>query len=289
MGRRSKNYNIEGQLTLFDLDIYNKQHQSPDDFLELLRHENVKLYRTKTIKAGNQLECEIFPLFNPQEKIRAKEHEKSREAQKNLNHKNTKKNITRLSNANFTSSDYWGTFGYDDNNLPATPEEALKDVKNFLRRLARLHKKQGLEFKYIYVTEFKHDGDVVRAHHHIMMSGGISRDEIESKWNGGAYPQTRRLRVKHDCGLNGIANYLAKGKSYERFWGHSKGLKQPKIDIADKKITKRRAEKIAWDENCVPEIFEKLYKDYAFRSVEVKRSDFVSGVYIYVQMYKRKE
>jgi len=287
MKRRNKKLNIEGQLSLFDLDIYNEKYQSPDDFLELLRHDNVKLYRTKTIKAGNQLECEIFPLFNPQEKIRAKEHAKSREAQKNLNHKNTKKRITRLSNVNFSSDDYWGTFGYDDGNLPASPQDARNDVRNYLRRIARLYKKQGKEFKYIYVTEFKHDGEDIRVHHHIIMSGGVSRDEIEDKWNGGAYPQTRRLRVKHDCGLNGLANYLAKGTKYERFWGHSKYLKEPQIDFADKKISKRRAEKIALNENNVPELFEKMYKDYIFKSKEVKRSDFVSGVYIYVQMYKR--
>jgi hypothetical protein len=287
MKRRKKHFSIEGQLSFFDLDIYKEKHETPDDILELMRHENVKLYRTKTIKAGNQLECEIFPVFKCHEKIRLKEHIKSREAQKNLNHKNTKKNITRLSNANFTSYDFWGTFGYDEGNLPDSPKAAQNDIRNYIRRISALYKKHNLDFKYIYVTEFKRGGDDVRCHHHVIMSGGISRDEIENKWKGGAYPQTRRLRVKDDCGLNGLANYLAKGTNYERCWGHSKGLKKPDISIANKKITKRRAERIALNENDAPEIFEKLYKDYVYRSHEVKRSDFVSGVYIYVQMYKR--
>ena len=287
MSRKRKNYDIEGQLSFFDLDIFNDKFSTPDDVLECLRHCDVTSYRTKTIKAGNQLECEIFPILNPQEKIRVKEHIKSRDAQKNLNHKNTKKNITRLANANFTSKDLWGTFGYDDNNYPESPEAARKDFRNYIRRLARIYKKRGLEFKYIYVTEFKQNGEDVKCHHHIIMSGGISRDEIENAWKGGAYPQTRRLRVKDDCGLNGLANYLAKGTNYERFWGHSKGLKKPDIYFADKKITKRRAEKIALNENDVKEHFEKLYKGYSYRTHEVKRSDFVAGVYIYVQMFKR--
>jgi hypothetical protein len=285
---RKKHQNIEGQLSFFDLDIYSSPEDSTDDIIELLRHKDVKLYRTRTIKAGNQLECEIYPVFNPQAEIRVKRFE-SREAQKKLNHKNTKKNITRKANANFTSSDMWGTFGYDDDSLPDSPESARKDMTNYLRRLSRLYKKHNKEFKYIYVTEFKQDGDVVRCHHHVMISGGIGRDELESKWRGGNYPQVRRLRVKHDCGLDGLANYLAKGTSYERFWGCSTNLRKPDVFVADKKITKRRAERIAMEKNTAPELFEKIYSNYAFRDISVKRSNFVSGVYIYVKMYKKDE
>jgi hypothetical protein len=72
-------------------------------------------------------------------------------------------------------------------------------------------------------------------------------------------------------------------------WGHSTNLKTPVPTVADRKISKRQAERIAVDENAAPEIFERACTGYTFRSIEVKRSEWVAGVYIYVQMYKRRQ
>lgn len=288
MPRRNRKFiNCEGQLSFFDIDVFGEEI-SIDDKLELFRHGDVKNYVTKTIKHGELLDCEIFPDLNAKGINHLKEKKPSSEAQEKLNHNNVKKNITRYANQNFTSADIWGTFGYDDPNLPADERAAQKNITNFLRRIKRLRKKLGLPaLRYIYVTEFHQDGEKVRCHHHVIMSGDLSRDEIEKLWKGGAYPQTRRLRVKHDTGLTGLANYLAKGKNYERKWGKSTNLKPPVITYAEKKVTKRRAEKIASNENLMPEIFEKLYPGYAFYSAEVKRSDYCAGVYIYAQMYRK--
>lgn len=277
----------DGQLSLFDLNILPFERQTPDELLESLRHGDVYRYRTKTIKAGNMLELEIYPIWKSQEAARAKKTQPSRKAQENLNHKNTKKKIMRYTNANFGKGDLWGTFGYDDENLPATPEAARRDFVNFLRRIKNRRKILGLPaLRYIYVTEWKHDGEAVRCHHHVILSGDMDRDEIENLWHGGAYPQTRRLRVKEDCGLNGLAAYLSKGSAGEKRWAHSTNLKPPRETVADQKITPRQATKIALDENGAPEIFEKVCKGYKFRDIEIKRSEFVAGAYIYVQMYR---
>ncbi len=115
----------------------------------------------------------------------------------------------------------------------------------------------------------------------------MDRDEIEKLWKGGAYPQTRRLRVKEDCGLNGLAVYLSKGGKHEKMWGHSTNLKMPVPTVADRKLTPKQAAKLALDENGAPAIFEKLYKGYNFRDIQIKRSEWVAGVYIYTQMYKK--
>jgi hypothetical protein len=288
-------YSCEGQLTLFDFDILPIERETPEEMIENLRHGDVYRYRTKTIKAGNLLECEIFPLWATQKEAeRAKKAKPSRKAQENLNHKNTKKKIMRLTNANFANSDLWGTFGYDDENLPATPEAARKDMVNYIRRIKSRRKKLGLPaLRYIYTTEWREgDGDgneAIRCHHHVIMSGDMDRDEIERLWKGGAYPQTRRLRVKEDCGLNGLAAYLSKGSRYEKMWGHSTNLKAPVPSFADRKITPKQAARIALDENAAPALFEKICKGYAFRNIEIKRSEWVAGVYIYVQMYKKRQ
>ncbi len=49
-------------------------------------------------------------------------------------------------------------------------------------------------------------------------------------------------------------------------------------------MTRRRAEKIATEEVCAQETFEKMYKGYKFNDIEVKYSHFVSGAYLYVRM-----
>lgn len=287
MGKRKQNQ-IPEHLTLFDLELLPIEYQTPEEMIESLRHKDVFRYRVKTVRAGNQIECEIYPIWKTHEAKRAKAINSSRQAQINLNHRNTQKNITRLSNANFTSSDIWETVGYDDDNLPDSLEQAHRDVTNYIKRIDRLRKKYRLErMKYIYVTEFSRDGEKVRCHHHIIMSGGLDRDEVEAKWKGGAYPQTRRLRVKEDCGLDGLASYLSKGKKNERKWGHSKNLKKPIITTADHKFTRRQIEKMIIDENRIPATMEKKCKGYTFRDIKINRSDFVAGVYIYTRMFKR--
>lgn len=293
MSGKKKVFQCTGQLSLFDLDLLPIEYQTPEELIESLRHGDVYRYRTKTIKAGNLLELEIFPVWKAGEAKRAKNTQPSRKAQENLNHKNTRKKIMRLTNANFDNGDLWGTFGYDDDRLPATPEAARKDIVNFFRRVKRLRAKRGLPaLRYLYVTEWREDGKEgekeIRCHHHFIMSGDMDRDEIEGLWKGGAYPQTRRLRVKEDCGLNGLAAYLSKGSRFEKMWGRSTNLKPPKESVADRKITPRQAEKITVDENAAPAIFEKACTGYTFRDMEIKRSEWVAGVYIYVQLYKRR-
>ena len=288
MGNK-QSYQIPGQLSLYDLEILlPMEKQSTEDLLENLRHKDVKGYRVKTVKAGRMLECEIYPIYARNEAGRARNTVPSRQAQENLNHRNTRKYIVRLTNHNFTDADQWTTLGYDDDKLPPDISTAKKDLMNFLRRIKRKMKKRGLpDLKFLYVTEFCNDGKRIRCHHHVIMSGGLSRDEVENTWHGGAYPQTRRLRVREDCGLTGLASYLAKGKRYERRWGHSRNLKPPIITTADHKITRRQVERMIIDENEIPAIMERKCKGYLFRGIEIKRSEFVAGAYVYIQMYRR--
>ena len=286
MGKR-KSGQVPGQLSLYDLEIL-PGHQPAGDMAGDLRHGDVKLYRVKTIRAGKMLDCEIYPVYTRAGARRAARATRSRAAQENLNHRNTKKHITRLINHNFTDADMWGTFGYDDAHLPPDMSRANKDRENFFKRLNRRRKKLGLSpMRYLYVTEFCNDGKKVRCHHHVIMSGDMDRDEVEKLWKGGAYPQTRRLRVKEDCALTGLASYLAKGKKHERKWGHSRNLNPYVVTVADHKLTRRMVERMVMDEAEIPRILEKKCRGYVFRQIEIKRSEFVAGAYLYAQMYRR--
>lgn len=284
-------YSSEQYLDLFERSFF--EEISQEERIEALREKDVFRYRVKTWRAGDVLECAIFPIWNAQsEASRAKKAKESRPAQRNLNDKNTKKKAARLANNNFTKADVWATFGYDDDNLPTSPEQAQRDIVNYLRRIKRKHKKEGFPpLRYIYVTEWSEggeDAEEIRVHHHVILSGDLDRDILEKEWHGGAYPQARRLQPK-DCGITGLAYYIAgKGKKCKRVWAYSKNLKMPIPSVADKKITKRQAEKIAIDRNTAPAFFEKIFKGYTFqdteRDLQIKHSDFVAGAYIYAQM-----
>ena len=123
----NKKYDIE--------EIYAHADIDPDG-LQLLNDRHIVKYRTKTIKSGDILECEIYPIWDTRSSMsRAKSTKESREAQKRLNYKNAIKTAVRLVNANFTDNDYWATFTYDEKHLPKSVEDAEKQLQKFIRRL----------------------------------------------------------------------------------------------------------------------------------------------------------
>lgn len=258
---------------------------SREEQIESLRDKDIKKYRVKTIKSGKMLECEIYPIWKTSKKKRAEKSKPSRKAQQNLNEKNTKKNIIRLINTNFTEQDMWATFTYDDEHLPADDELAKKDMQNYIRRLKRHIKKNDLEeLKYVYVTEYEDDPKKgkKRVHHHIVMNFK-DRDVAEQIWDKGGRTHSRRLQPD-DYGLEGLARYITKDPRNSKRYSTSRNLKKPKVTIADSKVNKRTAEKLAKNINEANETFEKLYQGYSFNDIDVKYSDFMSGAYIYVRM-----
>lgn len=211
-----------------------------------------------------------------------------------MNDKNARKLITRIINANFTEKDLWVTLTYDNEHLPDTEEGAYRDVTNYLRRLKYRRERLGLPgLRYVYVLEGRAEKDaagkpILRYHAHLVISGdGMNRDEIEQMWHGGARREAHRLQPD-EFELTGLARYITKGmKEGRKRWGRSQNLKVPKPTIADHKITKRQVEKLAQNENTALEKFEKIYKGYRFLDMEIKRSDFAPGAYIYVRLRKK--
>lgn len=102
-------YNSAKYEFLFDLSGENTERA-----FDRFRHRNVFRYRTRTIKAGNVFEVEIFPIWNTQNEVREAKKHTTREAQKNLNDKNAKKKFIRKINANFTEEDLCVTLTYSN-------------------------------------------------------------------------------------------------------------------------------------------------------------------------------
>ncbi len=255
---------------------------------EELRMDRVERFRTKTIKSGEILEAEIYPIWKTQKQAtEAKQLKaKSREAQQNLNDKNAKKAFERLINENFTQQDIFVTLSY----AGRAPDmaQARRDMQNYIRRIKTARRQLGLpEMKYAYVIEFEEEGHKRRIHPHIIMSG-MDRDLAEQCWGKG---RANSCRLQPDrYGLTALSIYVLKAPRGSRRWAASKNLKKPTETESVTKISRRKVERMAEDlETFAPKILQKVYPGYIFLDVEIKRSDYVAGAYIYARMRKIPE
>ena len=200
-----------------DYDYENFYNQSFHEQTGELLNDGVKslrgvAYTTATIKAGNQLEVEIYPSFKKEipEMMRRFKQKKSRESseqQKNLNDRNAKKKLMRLVHENFYTGDYWCTLTVKE--APQDLETAERLSKNFFRRINRGRKKKGLEnAKYVYVIEEGTTG-TERFHLHLIMDNGLTKAEVESKWKLGA-STIRTLNYYKEENFIGICKYMMK-------------------------------------------------------------------------------
>lgn len=250
-------------------------------------------YRTRTTKAGTRLEAEVYPIFgrSMERTARAARERMTPERQQQLNTRRSKRRLILLMENNFKADeDVHVTLTY----AGAAPELARvkKDVRNFLNRIRRLREKRRLpELKYIYAIG--HDRDQ-RIHVHVVMSGGIPRDEIEQNWktgrgSGRGVANTYRLQ-EYGHGLQGMANYLYKQNEKARdngeraglhAWCGSRNLKKPKERISDTKMPNRKVKLLAGHFDAVAaEVMEKVYPGYRLETCRVLFSDVVDGAYI---------
>lgn len=278
-------------------------------YIDNLREDEIKrqiisqkekyVYATKEIKSGDQLEVEIYPEFTrsqrgniPEEGRRKKDRQ--RQAQNNLNEKNSRKQCERVILANFDEGDIWATFTYTDKNVPTSMEMAKKDIQKYIRRVNHRRKKMGLpNAKYVYVTECGNNG---RCHHHIVMDGGLDMKIVEELWYSGRRNRVRRLK-KDKNGLVGIAKYIAKtkgkeqkGSKFQRMWTPSKGLKKPKVAKNHYKTKQYHVHAMVSGTQKVEEHMMKWYskEGYEFKESEIKCNRWNGQYYIYARLRKAK-
>ena len=247
------------------------------------------VYATKEIRSGDQLEIEIYPQFTAKQKKQipaAGLEKKPREAQRDLNNRNSRKECERRINANFTDEDIWGTFTYRQEEVPGNWEEAQKNMQNFIRKLNYHRRKLGLgPAKYIYVTELSPKG---RFHHHFVTGGDVPMDLVESLWTKGDRNELRRLD-RDENGLGGMAHYMTKespkGKGKKR-WMASKGLKKPEVKVTHYKVLPREVAKMALEYEAFPEKCRKLFSGsgYVWTSGEIRQNAVNKHVYLYGRM-----
>lgn len=242
------------------------------------------LYRETRHKCGEYLEVDVFEVFEHQ-RGRSKKRKPTSEVQKKLNQTNAEKKLARLLCTNFTSRDIRFDLTYNAEHLPESPEDAQRQMQNFIRRVKRFRKKQGLpELKYVAVTEVgEHTG---RVHHHIVMSGGVSITDLAELWGGRGYTTAKPLQF-NSTGLIGIAVYFVKNPILGKRWCASKNLSKPDESQRDGVISKRKVRKIYENQGDDDGLFEKLYPEYTLSEINTYYNDVNRGYYLTVIMRKK--
>ena len=247
-------------------------------------------YRRRTTVSGPRIDAEVIPVFGRQMRraLRRARHNQTAEAQKKANDERSRIRLIQLVEANFTEEDL--SIGLDYDGDAPTPERVDKDLENFFKKVRRRRRARGLpDLKYIAAI----GGDEMpsagysgkRPHVHVIMNGGIDRDELEQLWGHG-HANTHRLQPR-DSGLGGIATYFTKQmqdrppKKGVKRYRPSRNLAKPIRRTRDAKMPNSRVRRIAYDfENQAKGIMEKLYPGYVLQECHVRYSDYVPGVYI---------
>lgn len=264
--------------------------------------------REKKIECGDDfLAAEIFTYTETQSRAtkrkRGKRHKETAPKQKNLNDKRSKRYFVRLGTTNFSKGDLAVHLTYSPENLPDTVEEAHRIVINYLRRIQYRRNKKGLlSLKYLLVTQIgrKKDG-THRIHHHILMNGGLDRDEVENMWFKVKGTKKRkavmygwanadRLRP-NDKGISQICGYMVGDTQGKKKWTSSQNLKKPVVcPPNDNKYSHRAIEKICKipsDSEDYIKYWEKKYPKYRYIDSERTYSD-ITGWSVYLILRKRE-
>lgn len=242
--------------------------------------------RCRTVDCGEYQRINNYPVHAPA-KQRAAKRNPSSEIQARLNAENSANRLSDLIHTNFTPDDTALHLTYSDANMPESVERAQRMAYNYMRRLVRLWMKNTgkdkKEFKYIIVTEQSSTG---RLHHHCIISGGLTMQELSDKWGLGH--TTLKALEFDENGLVGLTKYITKSRISYRRWQASKNLSEPAVRTNDAKIRKKDVRYITEH----PEdtwFIEQLHPGYSVCPDSVKvetEASLGSGYFVSYMLYK---
>ncbi len=283
------------------------------------KNKRKNFIREKKIYCGKEwMEVDIVPVTNIPEAGKKKTGHTCQK-QQNLNDKRSKRRFLQVAHTNFSRGDYHISLTYSNAHLPSSLMEAEKTVHNYLNRVKRRMKKvTGKELKWILVTEYTPEEEEgqqmviegledkrtkpVRVHHHIIMNGGLSRDEMELLWSStrinwkkahdAGYRSSVDMLGFINCdrlqpdenGLEGLANYINKRKKSARKWSTSQNLEKPKEKKNDYKYSFKKIREMA----KTPEdkaVWRSQYKGYEPVKIDY-RYNIYTGWSIYLRLRK---
>lgn len=287
-------------------------------------NKNVGAYRTKTVKAGEFLYVSCYPLvpanIRREQDASLAQLERSGELNKGgklrakwNRHNNMRRTwkFEQLVQANFKAGDLHVCCTYEVENWEGdrsqiadrSREDAKRDIRNYLKRLKRLLKRNGCDlsgFRWIVCTVTKESLKEAAnprpdSHHHHLLIAGIPehlRTDAERLWDLG-YCNADRLQDCSSSGVARMAGYIARQEGSangehagEKSYSCSRNIIRPEEKASDVKISRRRVSLIAADVRANgKEIFEKVWPGYRLsEEPKVLTSEFVAGAYIYARL-----
>lgn len=145
---------------------------------------------------------------------RAKKRKRTPEDIERQNQRNREKKIQRLILANFDVGDWHLILKYKPGERPDDYDQAKKNLKKFLDSMREAYKKQGIQFKYIAVTERGKKGQAL--HHHLVIQD-ITTDKVNTTalvkklWPG----FKTFIDLYEDGEFENLAQYIVKIESKE--------------------------------------------------------------------------
>lgn len=248
---------------------------------------NVKYY------CGDEyLETELLEMPNMNDRgkpLRRKKEKPSTPGKAKWNRKNAIRKFRQKVMTNFSKEDYYMTFTFSTENMPETKEDGKKEFHNFIRRINRRRKKLGLDaVKYMGTMESKEKKTGTTYHFHMIISGGLSRDEMEEIWKKGLC-NASKLRIDDNELMQKLCQYITKKidrkEKHSRSYLCSRNLKNPIIKKNDWKFSHRKLNELAGLTDC-PEVWESIYIGYQFIEASAVFSD-LNGWHVMAKLKRR--
>ena len=241
-------------------------------------------WRVKTIRAGNMQIVKAYPARVDYTQPRKVKSKPSREAQKKLNDRNRSEQFRLLLLTNFSGEDLFATLTFEQE--PEDKTKALEKLKYYLKKL---RKSSTEEIKYLGVIETQNaDGDAVRCHIHIVISG---RDYAAIKKNW-IYGNARMQKMKDVLDAAGyLSKTFADMPAGEHHYVRSRNLRNP--DIETKTLDVRYlpdAEELDAIVKCPREYAVVFFPDYdLIDEPEIRQSSYMPGCYIKMELIRRND
>lgn len=229
----------------------------------------------RVTRSGAVYEVEFYPVSETVRDFSNSKPEpvnvRTPEEKERYNNHKSEKHFIRLVNTNFTSAAYYITLTYDNEHLPSSYAEAVKNLDNYIRRL----RYSNPHAKIVAVTGYGSRSG--RLHHHLIVSG-VSEGDLLGKWLLGDIAKVEHLRkdnyyngVNHGEDFTALAIYLHQHTPTEhkgKRWKQTKNIQQPEQKKA--KQVKR-----VYSSERPP----KAPKGFMF--VEARTSDYYKSGYVY--------
>lgn len=239
-------------------------------------------YIGKTVDCGDYKFAVVYAQ-HPKSGVRRQRWMPTSETQTKLNERRAVNRFAWLVHHNFDSTAVCLHPTYRNDCLPEDEARFKKDIRNYIARVGRLYKKRGIEFKWIYSACYSETG---RPHIHMIFSGGVSREEVETLWYFG---RTNGDRLQFDeCGVMDLSRYMAvQLHGNAQRWSGSRNLVQPPEKTDKNTWSKKKLGSLReMGYSDIHELFNGMYPGYWLSEPPCLRVNPVDGsYYLTFQMY----